>query len=189
MRAVGIDLGSRRIGVATSDSAGRMAMPSGVIERSDNPATDRAILAGRVAELGAEVVVVGHPLNLSGSSGQAASAARCEAVALATQLEVPVVLHDERLTTVEADRRRRSVPGGKTPGARSGRRNRRPTDRSWSSGSNGEVPIDALAAQVLLQSWLDRELSIASRARSGDSAPSTMDVLGRPVGESRGLDR
>lgn len=183
MRAVGIDLGARRIGIATSDSAGRMAMPSEVIERSGDAAADRAILAGRVVELGAEVVVVGLPLNLSGSSGSAAVAARREALALATEVEVPVVLHDERLTTVEADRRRRAVPDGRTPADRGGRRGRRRSDGSWRSGNNGEAPIDALAAQVLLQSWLDRELSMTARAGSGARARATLDVLGRPVGD------
>ena len=57
-----------------------------------------------VSEFDAGLVIVGLPLSLSGQLGPAAKATVAEASALEAQLEVPVVLHDERLTTVEADR-------------------------------------------------------------------------------------
>ena len=134
MRVVGIDLGQRRIGVAVSDGAGRVAVPHGTVERSGDPDRDRAALAALVQELGAEAVVIGLPLSLDGGVGPAAQAAEAEAAALADVLGVPVDLVDERLTTVSAHR---SL-------ARAGVRSR----------SRRRV-VDQVAAAVLLQSWLD----------------------------------
>jgi putative Holliday junction resolvase len=134
MRVVGIDLGQRRIGVAVSDGAGRVAVPHGTVERSGDPDRDRAALAAVVEELGAEAVVVGLPLSLDGGTGPAAQAAVAEAAALAGVLGVPVELVDERLTTVSAHRSLAAA------GVR-GRSQRR--------------VVDQVAAAVLLQSWLD----------------------------------
>ena len=106
-RVVGIDLGERRIGVSVSDSQRVLATPHSVITRGREPSADRRAIAALVSELGAGLVVVGLPLTLAGDRGPAASAAVAEVSALETELDVPVVLHDERLTTVEADRRRR----------------------------------------------------------------------------------
>ena len=66
-RAIGLDLGTRRIGVALSDSAGTVATPHDVLMRSDDRAGDHVRIAELVAEVGAEVVVVGLPLSLDGS--------------------------------------------------------------------------------------------------------------------------
>lgn len=134
MRALGIDLGSKRIGVAVSDRSGTIAGPLTVVVRSGRVADDHRRLAALVAEEEAEVVVVGLPLSLDGSDGAAARAARREADQLATVVDVPVVLHDERLTTVSADRTLREA-GLRAPARR-------------------EV-VDKVAAAVMLQSWLD----------------------------------
>ena len=134
MRALGIDLGTRRIGLAVSDPAARVAVPHGVVVRSGDPEADRARVAEVVTESGAEVVVVGLPVSLDGTDGPAAQAARAEAEALAAAVGVPVELHDERLTTVIASRALAAV------GHRSRARRQR---------------VDAEAAAVLLQSWLD----------------------------------
>ncbi len=106
-RAVGIDLGSRRIGVAVTDSAQAVALPhthAFPLARRDR---DRRALVDLIVELEATVVVVGLPLSLDGSRGPAAAAAMAEADALAAALAghgVPVELIDERLTTVSAER-------------------------------------------------------------------------------------
>jgi len=148
VRALGLDLGLRRIGVAVSDSSGVLATPHSVITRCGDPALDRARVADLVAEVQAEAVVVGLPLSLSGSAGSAAVAAEEEARALGSELAVPVELHDERLTTVTAERSLRA------PGRR-GRSPRSPA-RLGSSGSRSRrVIIDDVAAAVMLQSWLD----------------------------------
>ncbi|MEA2932303.1 MAG: putative pre6S rRNA nuclease [Actinomycetota bacterium] len=131
---VGLDLGKRRVGVAVSDSAGILAVPSTTVERVGDDAADRARLAEAVRELEAELVVVGLPRSLDGSEGPAAEWARAEAAALAGLLDVPVELFDERLTTVSAHR---SLAAAGVKG-----RNRRKV-------------VDQVAAAVLLQAWLD----------------------------------
>ena len=133
-----MDLGSRRIGVAYSDSGRSLASPWGTIERSGDPARDRAAVVDAVREMDAVAVVVGLPLSLSGRVGPAARAALQEADDLRRELEplgVAVETADERLTTVEAQRSLRQA-------GRTGRSARR--------------VIDSAAAMVLLQAWLDR---------------------------------
>ncbi|MGP0109288.1 MAG: Holliday junction resolvase RuvX, partial [Acidimicrobiales bacterium] len=74
-RALGIDLGSRRIGIAVSDSAGTMALPRGTVVRTGDADRDRRALVELVLEAEAVVVVVGLPLSPDGSRGPAATAA------------------------------------------------------------------------------------------------------------------
>lgn len=134
-RALGLDLGERRIGVALSDSAGMLATPYEMVQRSGDQERDHRRIAELVAETGAEVVVVGLPLSLDGTKGPAAVAVEAEATVMREQLGIPVELWDERLSTVEASRRLRSA--GK-------RRKHR-----------GRGTIDQVAATVILQAWLD----------------------------------
>lgn len=144
---MGVDLGERRIGVSISDSRGVLASPHSVIARSDRNA-DHGLIAALVGEYSARAVVVGLPLTLSGERGPAARAAEAEAADLQARLSVPVLLHDERLTTVEAERRRREQLATR---AGSGRRPGRARPQSTTLRSG----IDAVAATVLLQSFLD----------------------------------
>ena len=139
MRVVAIDLGSRRVGVAVSDSEGTLATPYGVIERSGDVGADRARVAQIVSDVGAGLVLVGLPLSLDGSVGPAASAALAEADALRQVVDVPVESHDERLTSVAANR-------SLSAGGVGGRRRR----RARQAGA-----VDQTAAAILLQSWLD----------------------------------
>ena len=133
-RVLGLDLGDARIGVAISDDARRMAVPLGTV-RTGAPTDVRAI-ADLVREHGVTLVVVGHPLLLSGTAGERAHHAERFAAALTGLLDVPVLLQDERLSTVEAERALRET------GA-SARDRRRAIDRS--------------AATVILQAWLDTD--------------------------------
>lgn len=132
MRVVGLDLGVRRVGVAVSDSDGRLATPHAVLQRSGDPAADREAIAAVVRDVGAARLVVGLPLSLDGSRGPAAIRAIDEAGALETATGVPVELHDERLTTVEASRAPRSKGRTKT-----------------------RRVVDDAAATLILQAWLD----------------------------------
>jgi putative Holliday junction resolvase len=134
LRVVGLDLGGRRIGVAVSDASGTVASPHSVLERRGDTAEDHENLAAVIAELGAERVVVGLPLSLDGTVGPAASAVRDEMEVLAARLPVPVEAHDERFTTVTAER---ALTAQKVR-ARDRRR-----------------VVDKVAAAVILQSWLD----------------------------------
>ena len=133
-RVLGLDLGDARIGVAISDGGRRMAVPLGTV-RTGAPQDVKAV-ADLVAENDVTLVVVGHPLQLSGEAGERAHLAERFAEALRSLLRVEVRLQDERLSTVEADRALREA------GA-SGRERRRTVDRS--------------AATVILQAWLDAE--------------------------------
>jgi putative Holliday junction resolvase len=137
-RVAALDLGSRRIGVAYSDSGRTLASPWGTIERSGDAARDRAAIVDAVRDIEASVVVVGLPLSLSGATGPAARAALEEAEALRVVLEplgVAVETADERFTTTEAQR-------GLSASGRKGKAARQ--------------VIDSAAAMVLLQAWLDR---------------------------------
>lgn len=139
MRALGLDLGARRIGVAISDSEGRVATPIATVERSSKDRTaDHRAIAGLVTEWGAEVVAVGLPLSLDGSIGPAAAGVLAEVAELAQVLAVPVETVDERFTTVTADDLL------KAGGVR---------------GRDRKKVIDQAAAAVLLQAWLDRQES------------------------------
>ena len=135
VRVLGLDLGTRRIGVSVSDPSGTLASPYQVLARSGVAAADHAAIANIVDEVGAELIVVGLPLSLSGAEGPAAQSARAEANALASAVKVPIELHDERLTTVVADRS---------------------MQRAGRGGRARRKVVDQAAATVLLQSWLDR---------------------------------
>jgi putative Holliday junction resolvase len=104
MRCLGIDLGSKRIGVALCDPDERVATPLTVVERSKTRQADHANIHRLVEEYEAEAVVVGLPLNMSSKITTAAQSAIEEAEQLRAALSVPVHLYDERLTTVTADR-------------------------------------------------------------------------------------
>jgi putative Holliday junction resolvase len=133
---LGIDLGSKRIGIATSDRSGTIATPYTVLLRCGSMGGDHRNIAKMVVEEEAEAVIVGLPLNMDGSEGKAAQAARVEAARMATVVGVPVHVHDERLTTVKADR----VLMEQKMNAQARRR-----------------VVDKVAAAVMLQSWLDTQ--------------------------------
>jgi len=137
-RALALDLGERRIGVAVSDREGVMAFPRPAILRSNDPERDRKVIADVVADAEASVVVVGLPVSLDGRERVAARAARQEADALERALAglgVRVTTWDERLTTVSAERALR---------------------QSGKSSQKRRAAVDSAAATVLLQAWLDR---------------------------------
>jgi putative Holliday junction resolvase len=136
VRALGLDLGEKRIGVALSDSGGRVATPYELVLRTGQRSRDHERLAELVADTEAEVVVVGLPLSLDGTVGSAATGVQHEVAELRSVLSVEVVTWDERLSTVEAERRLRAR-------GLSGKRRRR--------------VVDQVAATVILQSWLDAD--------------------------------
>jgi putative Holliday junction resolvase len=102
-RILALDFGEARCGVAVSDPSGTVVTPIGAIERPD---TRRGLgrLAATVREREVERVVVGLPLSLSGEEGPQAARTREFTARLAERIDVPVVLHDERLTTQQAAR-------------------------------------------------------------------------------------
>lgn len=145
MRILGLDVGERRIGVAAADSETRVALPVGVVERSE-PAADADAIARLMEEQRAEALVLGLPISMDGSLGPQALAVRAFGDELSARLGRPVEYCDERLSTVEAQRRL-SPPAGRgrrTKGGRSTKGSRPPRGR-----------VDATAAAIILQSYLD----------------------------------
>jgi putative Holliday junction resolvase len=123
MKALALDYGSARCGCAVSDPSGSIATPLDPVER---PASRRGLrrLASLVDEVGAERIVVGLPLSLSGADTAQTGEARAFARALGEVVAAPVELYDERLTTRLAAR------------------------------LGGRASEDSRAAAVLLEDWL-----------------------------------
>jgi len=134
LRVLGLDLGSKRIGVSTSDSSGTIASPHSVLLRGRRRRDDHEAIARLVNEEEVDLVVIGLPLRLDGSHGPAAEAATREARLIGTVIDVPVVLFDERFTTVAADRALKEA-------------DIRASDR--------RRVVDKVAAAVMLQAWID----------------------------------
>lgn len=131
-RWMGVDLGSRRIGIAVSDDKGKVAVPYATLHRTSD-LDDATAIAEMAAAEGIRTVVVGYPLALDGTRGDAAFVAEAFADRL-KESGVRVRLWDERLTTVEAEKRLRG---------------------RGMKGRSRRAVIDKMAASVLLQSFLD----------------------------------
>jgi putative Holliday junction resolvase len=134
VRFLGVDLGRVRIGLALADDVLRAARPlRTVARRADAETLADIVRAAREYEV--DRAVLGLPLNMDGSEGAAAQRARAFAPKLAAALGVPVELFDERLSTFEAETRLR--------------------DQGFSA-KDRRSRVDAEAAAVILQGWLDR---------------------------------
>ena len=103
MRAVGLDYGAARTGVAVSDASGTIARPVGVVERASSE-TGLERLSGLLEELEAEVVVVGLPVTLRGEVGEQARETMTFVETLRGVTSLPVETYDERFTTALAQR-------------------------------------------------------------------------------------
>lgn len=131
---LGIDHGSKRIGLAVSDPGGTVALPIGTLP-SRGLERDLAAIREVVEARRVERIVVGLPIHLDGRPGPQAEAARRFARHLARELELPVDTLDERWTTREAERALRET-------GRKGRKLR--------------AVVDAVAATLLLRTYLER---------------------------------
>lgn len=140
MRLLGLDIGERRVGVAVSDPAGRVATPLKVLPAPLSG--DVAPLKRLIEDYEIETVVVGLPLSLDGSEGPQAAAVRVEIERLSRALSLTWIFHDERLSSVAAERLMAEA------GADS--RQRR--------GS-----VDMVAASIMLQSFLDAQTAAGDR--------------------------
>lgn len=143
MIRIGFDLGARRVGVSLHEDDD---VPARAHDTIDVPADGSLVraLAAAVEAAKAEEVIVGLPLNMDGTEGLAAKAARRVAKSLSARVTASVMLWDERLTTTQAQRARRE------------------------RGVKGREGIDAEAATILLQSYVD--------AKRGGSAWETDDA-------------
>lgn len=146
MRALALDVGSKTIGIAVSDHDGSMAHAREVLRRQGNVA-DAAAICDRAVELEAQAIVVGLPLELDGTVGHRARLVeRFVKVLAATlaerKLELTVERWDERFSTAAAERTLLEADV---------------------SRAKRKQAIDAVAAQFILQGWLD------ARARAPSS--------------------
>jgi putative Holliday junction resolvase len=141
MGLLGVDVGERRVGIAVSDAEARFAVPHSVIDDRD-----LARSTSRTAEIvrleAVDKVVVGLPLLPSGDDSESTRRARAYAERLGAQIEVPLEFFDERLSTYEAESSLR----------RAGIKARKARKR-----------VDAHAAAVILQSYLDQNRSLLAK--------------------------
>jgi len=135
MRVLGVDWGERRIGIAVSDETQTIASPHAVEKCRSEDDRIRAVVR-HVRGLGVSRVVLGLPLSLSGDDGPTSRAVRRFGERLVAEIDVPLVLWDERLTTGSAQRA--LIEAGL-------RRSRR------------KELIDKVAASMMLQSYLDSQ--------------------------------
>jgi putative holliday junction resolvase len=147
VRVLGIDYGSRRIGLALSDATATLASPWRMLHRPPSEAETMRLLIAEIAALqhgddGLEAVVVGWPRRLDGSPTDQTPIVESFAQSLKAKIDVPVILQDERLSSTEAE-------------SRLARR-----ERDW---RKRKLLLDAAAAAVILQDYLD------SRPRSEDA--------------------
>jgi len=132
-RILGLDVGSKTIGVAVSDPLGFTAQGLNTIRRK-NKRVDFAQLEALIRQYQIAEIVVGYPLRMSGAEGAQAEKMQQFAQELRQRFELPVHLWDERLTSAEANRLLR--------------------DSEMSIKRRGEV-VDRLAAVLILQGWMD----------------------------------
>ena len=140
-RVLGVDLGERRIGLAVTDPSGVLASPHDTLERAGERADDHRAIVTAAAEVGATRIVIGLPRSLSGNLGPAARSVLDEVAAiteLARASGIEVDTYDERFSTMIAQRNLRAATPRRT------KRRRAQRER-----------IDASAAAVILQSWVD----------------------------------
>jgi putative Holliday junction resolvase len=133
MRIIGIDFGEKRIGVAAGDDRVRLAVPVDTIESKGDPVSEIEKIA---TDQFAEAIVIGMPLSLSGAEGPQAQRVREVVDELAKRLTIPVMTHDERMTTTEATRRPIEV---------------------MRKSKSGASTRDAIAASIMLQAYMDSQ--------------------------------
>ena len=147
MRILGLDVGDRRIGVALSDPIGLTAQPVMTVDRR-HPSGDVDAIKALVERHGVGLVVVGLPLTLRGEQGPQAKKVVAFAERMRQRLAIPVQLLDERLTTIQ--------------GTRS-------LLETGTSRRKRKQVIDQVAAQLILQQFLDTHRARESRPTGVDS--------------------
>jgi putative Holliday junction resolvase len=132
-RILGLDVGSRRIGIAVSDPLGITAQGLDTLQRR-NKRTDLAALDGVIRQYSVKEIVVGLPLRMSGAEGTQSDKMQVFAEELRKRFRLPVHLWDERLTSAEANRLLRE------------------TDLSIEKRAKA---VDRMAAVLILQGWME----------------------------------
>jgi putative holliday junction resolvase len=163
-RLLGIDVGERRLGLATADEPDGRAVPLATITRSRAIEPEVAALARVVAEQGIGEIVVGLPLEASGAEGPQAAITRAWVEGVASRLGLPISMRDERLSSHLAEQRVGPMKRGRSGGPPT------PTQRlSYRSR------IDREAAAIILQDELDARAARES-APAGDGGTTTNEM-------------
>ena len=157
-RLLGVDLGERRIGLALADDDGSAALPLTTLRRGKDIEADAAGLRTVVEANDVAELVVGLPLEASGAEGPQATVTRAWAEAIATRLDLPVTMRDERLSSHLAEARLGPMKRGRSGG---------PPTKIQRDGYRSRV--DREAAAIILQDELD------TRAGTRSSLPRTPD--------------
>lgn len=139
-RVLGLDVGEKRIGVAVSDDGQILSTPFGMVEQGKRSIAE---IDRIVQETGAVAIVAGLPTGMSGREGAQAAETRRFADAVADELGLPLAYWDERLTSSQAERM--LIEAGVSRKDRRGQ-------------------IDALAASLMLQTFLDARMHRKNRA-------------------------
>ena len=156
-RLLGIDLGERRIGVALADGDGSPARPHATLRRASDPARDAAALEALIIANRIDELVVGLPLEASGSEGAQSAITRAWAAAIAERLDLPLTFRDERLSSHVAEGRLGPMKRGRSGG---------PPSKTQRDAHRARV--DREAAAIILQDELDaRAAELATGAHPG----------------------
>lgn len=152
MRALGIDYGRRRIGLALSDATGLLARPWKTIAGGGGAARVAATLAAEIMTLASEAdglsaIAIGYPRRLSGEPTDQTAAVEAVVAELRSRVNVPVVLQDERLSSHEAE-------------SLLARR-----EKDW---RKRKALLDAASAAVILQDYLDGQARTAPHHAEGE---------------------
>ncbi len=155
-RLMALDVGEARIGVAVSDATGFLASPYTTLHVSRDEAQTWKAIQRLVEETGVEGLVIGLPISLDGEIHAQGRRVQAFAERLKEHITIPLAFWDERFSTVEAERllaEREQAEQGNRERASGGRR------RGQTRRRRGKQEVDALAATVILQEYLDHQLS------------------------------
>lgn len=160
-RLMALDVGEARIGVATCDATGTLASPYTTLHISHDEQQTWRSIQEIIEETEAEGLVVGLPVSLDGQLHTQGLRVQSFAQRLQEQISIPLILWDERLSTVEAQRL--LAQGGQDKVIKSQRRGNR--QRTQSKRRRRAHEIDALAATVILQDYLSEHTLAVSSER------------------------
>ena len=155
-RLMALDVGGARIGIAVSDATGFLASPYTTLYITRDEAQTWKAIQRLIDETGAEGLVIGLPISLDGELHSQGKRVQAFAGRLKEQITIPLTFWDERLSTVEAERllaERGEAEQGKRHRVSGGRKHGR-TKRN-----RGKQEVDALAATIILQEYLDHQMS------------------------------
>ena len=150
-RLMALDVGEARIGVALCDAIGMLASPYTTLHVTRNEGQTREAILKLIDEIGAEGLIVGLPISLDGQIHKQGQKVQAFAERLRPHLSIPLIFWDERLSTVEAQRLvQQRDDFAKSRGSRGGVQRQKQGKRRKKGHE-----IDALAAAVILQDYLD----------------------------------